>query len=136
NEAVIAELKDAMLDFLEQIGQTADDYDSQLMFFGGDEMSYNNMLLLQKFLQNHADPFESFELIRPVLQLWHTMWTDLCRIHETHWGSPLNNNPATLGYSAKKIGRAPPPNLKKVDYYPSAEFVNLVHDMGMLDCWS
>jgi hypothetical protein len=64
------------------------------------------------------------------------MWTDLCRIFETHWGAPLNHNPATLGHSAKKIGRTPPANLKKVDYYPSDQHLNLVHDICMLDCWS
>ncbi|KAJ7726617.1 hypothetical protein B0H16DRAFT_1735544 [Mycena metata] len=89
---------------------------------GGDGMSYNNMLLLKQFLQNHPDLFESFELLRPVLQLWHLMWTDLCRINDTHWAQ-------------KKIGRAPPANLKKVDYYPSAQLLNLVRDMCMLDCW-
>jgi hypothetical protein len=136
NEASIAELKDAFLDFFEQLGLTEGDYDFRLLFGGGDGMSYNNMLLLQKYLQNHKDAFQSFEILRPVLQLWHTMWTDLCRIFETHWGAPLNDNPATLGHSAKKIGRAPPANLKKVDYYPSAQLLGLVHDMRMLDCWS
>ncbi|KAJ7482408.1 hypothetical protein FB451DRAFT_974699, partial [Mycena latifolia] len=136
NEAYITELKDGFLDFLEQLGQVNGDYDMRLCFGGGDGMSYNNMLLLKKYLQNHADSFQSFELLRPVLQLWHTMWTDLCRIFETHWGAPLNNNPATLGHSAKKIGRAPPSNLKKVDYYPSAQLLNLVHDTRMLDCWA
>ncbi|KAJ7508161.1 hypothetical protein B0H11DRAFT_2185164 [Mycena galericulata] len=101
NEASISELKDGLLDFLE-LGQTEADYDSQLFFGGGDGMSYNNMLLLKKYLQNHKDPFQSFELLRPVLQLWHTFSTDLCRICETHWGDPLNDNPATLGHSAKK----------------------------------
>ncbi|KAJ7267142.1 hypothetical protein C8J57DRAFT_1068065 [Mycena rebaudengoi] len=136
NEASISELKDAFLDFLEQLGMQEDDYDLRLFFGGGDGMSYNNMLLLKKYLQNHKDPFQSFEILHPVLQLWHTMWTDLSRIFETHWGAPLNDNPATLGHSAKKIGRAAPANLKKVDYYPSAQLLNLVHDMRMLDCWS
>ncbi|KAJ7699248.1 hypothetical protein B0H17DRAFT_1256751 [Mycena rosella] len=49
NEASIAELKDGFLDFLEQLGQKDGDYD-----------------------------FRLFELLRPVLQLWHTFWTDLC----------------------------------------------------------
>jgi hypothetical protein len=136
NEASIGELKEAFLDFFEQIGLTEGDYDFRLLFGGGDGMSYNNMLLLKKYLQHHDDAFQSFEILRPILQLWHTMWTDLCRIFETHWGAPLNDNPATLGYSAKKIGRAPPANLKKVDYYPSVQLLTLVHDMRMLDCWA
>lgn len=81
NEAFIPELKDGMLDFLNQIGQTEDDFDFKLWFGGGDGMSYNNMNLVKKYLQNHTEsPFQSFELMVPVLQVWHTMWTDLCRI--------------------------------------------------------
>ncbi|KAJ7480367.1 hypothetical protein B0H11DRAFT_1724975 [Mycena galericulata] len=136
NEAIIPELKDALLDFQQQLGQTEDDYDFKLWFGGGDGMSYNNMLLVKKYLQNHTEsPFQSFELMIPVLQVWHTLWTDLCRIYETHWGGSLNDNPATLGNSAKKIGRPPPANLSKVDYYPAAELLALVHDMRILDCW-
>jgi hypothetical protein len=78
-----------------------------------------------KYLQNHTDPFQSFEQLQPILQLWHLMWTVLCRICETHWGAPPNNNPATLGYSAKKIGWAPALNLKKVGYYPKAQLLSL-----------
>jgi hypothetical protein len=137
NEASIPELKEAFLDFLEQIGQTEDDFDPRLIFAGGDGMSFNNTHLLKKYLQNHSPhAFRSFEILRPVLQIWHTMWTDLCRIFETHWGPSLNDNIATLGHSAKKIGGAPLANLKKVDYYPSAQLLNLVHDMRMLDCWA
>lgn len=135
NEAIIPELKDAFVDFLDQLGQTEEKNDRRLWFGGGDGMSYNNMLLIQKYLQNHKDPFQSFALLQPLLQVWHTMWTDLSRIHETHWGEPLSKNPATLGHSAKKIGRSAPSNLKKVDYYPSAQFIALVHDTRMLDCW-
>ncbi|KAJ7886511.1 hypothetical protein B0H13DRAFT_1889227 [Mycena leptocephala] len=112
NETYIPELKDAMLDFLDQTSQTGQRYDNRLWFAGGDGMSYNNLLLA-----------------------WHTMWTDLCRIHETHWGAPLNDNPASLGNSAKKIGRPAPANLKNVDYYPAADLLALVHDTRMLDCW-
>lgn len=94
------------------------------------------MLLLKKYLQNHVEsPFQSFELMQPILQIWHTSWTDLSAVFETHWGDNLNDDPGTLGNSAKKIGRSPPSNLKKVDYYPSAQLLNLVHDTRMLDCW-
>ncbi|KAJ7433572.1 hypothetical protein B0H11DRAFT_2259264 [Mycena galericulata] len=47
NEASNTELKDGLLDFLNQIGQVDGDYDSRLCFGGGDRMSYNNILLLK-----------------------------------------------------------------------------------------
>lgn len=136
NEAYIPELKDCFIDFLQQLGQTVEDHDFRLWFAGGDGMSFNNMLLLKKYLQNHGDSFENFELMQPILQSWHTMWTDLSRIFSTHWGGIIkNNNPASIGHSAKKIGRPPPPNMKKVDYYPCQQLLNLIHDTRMLDCW-
>src|ERR1700733_3334754 len=98
-------------------------------------MSYNNMLTLKKYLQTHPDPFQRFELMQPVLQVWPTQWTNLSQIFETHLGDPLNNNPATIGWSSKKIGRVPPSNPKKVNYYPEVQLLALVHDTQMLDCW-
>ncbi|KAJ7929444.1 hypothetical protein B0H13DRAFT_2310589 [Mycena leptocephala] len=61
NEASIVELKDAMLDFMEQLGQTQDDYDPGLILGGGDGMSYNNMHLLQKISFKTTDIFGYFE---------------------------------------------------------------------------
>ncbi|KAF8172930.1 hypothetical protein K438DRAFT_1772364 [Mycena galopus ATCC 62051] len=54
-----------------------------------------------------------------------------------YWGrtSGKNTNPASLGHSASKIGRAPPPNLKKIDFYPGSQLLYLVLDARMLDCW-
>ena len=77
NEANIGDLKDGFVDFLEQLGQKDSDYDFRLWFAGGDGMSYNNMLILKKYLQTHPDAFQRFELMQPVLQVWHTQWTNL-----------------------------------------------------------
>jgi hypothetical protein len=90
---------------------------------------------LQKYLQTHPDAFQRFELMRPVLQVWHTQWTNLSQIFKTHLGEPLNNNPATITWSSKEIGWALPSNPKKVDYYPEMELLVLLHDTQMLDCW-
>ncbi|KAF6748295.1 hypothetical protein DFP72DRAFT_1074559 [Ephemerocybe angulata] len=44
-------------------------------------------------------------------------------------------DPSTSGHSSTVIGRAPPANLKKVDYYPAVDLLYLVLDTRMLDCW-
>jgi hypothetical protein len=93
------------------------------------------MIILKQYLQFHDNPFESFELLQPVLSAWHTEWTDLNRIYETHWDSLRSEDPSTLGHSAAQVNRPAPANLKKVDYYPSAEFLYLVLDVRILDCW-
>lgn len=135
NETVTTELKDALVDFLAQTGQKDGDYLKRLFIAGGDGLTFQKMLELQRYLQFHSDPLQSLELLEPVLSLWHTEWTDLSRIFETHWDSILSADPSTLGHSAAQLGRAAPPNLKKVDYYPAAELMYLVLDVRMLDCW-
>jgi hypothetical protein len=135
NEALISDLKDGLVDLLDQMGQKDGDYHFRLCFAGGDGMSYNNMPTLKKYLQTHDDAFQRFEMMQTVLQAWHTMWTDLSHTCETHWGNTLDNNLATLGWSVKKIGWAPPANLKKVDYYPTAQLLSLIHNTQMLNAW-
>lgn len=135
NETVTTELKDALLDFFEQLGQTRENYMRRLMLVGGDGLTYEKIIQLKKYLQCHEDAFESFSFVEPQLELWHTEATDLSRIFETHWGSSLSTDPSTLGHSARKIGRTAPPNMKKVDYYPSAQLAYLVADVRQLDCW-
>ncbi|KAJ7118583.1 hypothetical protein C8R43DRAFT_901373 [Mycena crocata] len=137
-ETIPAELKDGMLDFLEQVGQTRSKYLSRKIIVGGDGLTYAMLLQLQAYLQFHKDPFKSFEILEPQLQVWHTKWTDLIRIFQTHWGRTAgkSTNPASLGHSATKIGRAAPSNMKKVDFYPGSQLLYLVLDARMLDCWS
>jgi hypothetical protein len=135
NETVTTELKDALLDFFSQMGQKQGDYLRRLILVGGDGLTYEKMIILKQYLQFHEDPFENFELLEPVLSSWHTEWTDLSRIYETHWDSLRSEDPSTIGHSAAQVNRPAPPNLKKVDYYPSAEFLYLVLDVRILDCW-
>jgi hypothetical protein len=137
NETITGELKDALLDFFEQLGQTQDNYIRRLVLVGGDGLTYEKFLLLKKYLQFHKDEFQSFEMIEPILELWHTAWTDLSRLYECHWpaGSLDSQDPSTLGHSARLIGRKAPPNLKKVDYYPGVQLAYDVLDSRMLDCW-
>ncbi|KAJ6529412.1 hypothetical protein DFH09DRAFT_934780 [Mycena vulgaris] len=137
-ETITSELKDGLLDFLAQVGQVPTDYIRRKLIIGGDGLSYAMVLQLQAYLQFHQDPFKSFEILEPQLQVWHTKWTDLIRIFQTHFErtSGKSTNPASLGPSAGKIGRTTPSNMKKVEFYPGTQLVNLVLDARMLDCWS
>lgn len=135
NETVTTELKEALVDFLAQMGLKDGEYLNRLIIAGGDGLTFQKMLELQRYLQFHSDPLQSLELLEPVLSLWHTEWTDLSRVFETHWDSILSPDPSTLGHSAAQLGRSAPTNLKKVDYYPAAELMYLVTEVRMLDCW-
>ncbi|KAJ7147592.1 hypothetical protein C8R43DRAFT_889597 [Mycena crocata] len=137
-QTIPSELKEGMVDFLQQVGQTPSKYLPRKMIVGGDGLTYVMLLQLQTYLQFHTDPFKSFEVLEPQLQVWHTKWTDLIRIFQTHWGRTAgkSTNPASLGHSASKIGRSAPSNMKKVEFYPGSQLLYLVLDARMLDCWS
>lgn len=135
NEAVTTELKDAMLDFLEQIGQTPGDYTPRLIPVGGDGLTFEKLVQMKNYLQFQDDKFQRGDLIMPFLETWHTQWTFLSLIYETHFVDALSKDPSTLGHSATKIDQRAPPNLKKVDYYPSLYTAYTVLDARMLDCW-
>jgi len=72
NEVIITDLKDALLDFFAQIGQTREDHLRRLIMVGSDGLTYEKILLLKKYLQLHDNEFESFELVEPALEIWHT----------------------------------------------------------------
>ena len=135
NEAKTTELKDALLDFLGQMGQHDHDYLRKLILASGDGLTYEKLLQLQRYMQFHGDAFQSLELLVPILQLWHLEWTDLSRIYEIHWGDYLSaDDPGTLRNSAVEIGRKEPANLTKVDYYPHMQLAYLILNIRMLDC--
>ncbi|KAI0351471.1 hypothetical protein OH77DRAFT_1416044 [Trametes cingulata] len=135
NETITTELKDGLVDFLEQCGQEPDNYHRRLVLCGGDGLTYEKMLQLKNYLQYHSDPFESLEIVQPVLAPWHTVWTDTSRVIESHWGAYLSPDPSTLGHNAAKIKRRAPPNLRKVDFESGSELVRICFEARVLDCW-
>lgn len=135
NETVTTEFKDALLDFFSQIGQTPESFKPRLLCVGGDGLTYQKMVELKEYLQFHSNDIESFRVMQPVLEWWHTEWTNLSRLYESHWGDSLSQDPSFLGHSAEKIGRKKPSNLKKVDFYTSSDLAFTVLDARILDCW-
>jgi hypothetical protein len=73
-----------MLDFLQQMGQTPERYLKRKLPVGGDGLTYAMLQQLQIYLQFDDYAFKSFEIIEPQLQVWHTKWTDVIRIFQTH----------------------------------------------------
>jgi len=86
NETIITELKDALFDFFfDQMGQHDKQHNRRLTIAGGDGLTF------QKCLSSNA----TSSFIRTIFALsqWHTEWTDLSRVHETHWDSLLSAQP-------------------------------------------
>lgn len=137
-ETIPTELKAALLDFFEQIGQTTGSYLHRKIVVGGDGLTYAMLLQLMHYLQFGADSWRSMEVLEPQLQVWHAKWTNQSRIFQTHWGktSGKRTNPSTLGHSAEKIGRPTPSTLSKVEFYTGSEILFTVLDARLIDCWS
>lgn len=77
-------------------------------------------------LSPEANDFESLRWIYPLLEIWHTKWTDLSRIVRAHWGTI--DDPSSLA-SVAKISNCPTPtDLRKVDFFEGSHLVNLSLD--------
>ena len=135
SETATRELKEGLLDFLEQMGQTPDDYQRRVVLAGGDGLTFEQMGNLKRLMQTQDGPFKTFEILQPYLQLWHTEWTDLCQLFTAHFGEDQSADPSTLGHSSAKTGFKRPANLAKIDYYPGSHHLYRVFDARVLDCW-
>lgn len=135
NEAVTTDLRDIVVDMLEQVGQHKDDYTRRLIPVGGDGLTFEKLVDLQNKMQWQNTAYERFDLVYPFLETWHTEWTFLSLLFETHWDDALTGDPSKLGHSATKINQKGPSNLKKVDFYPASYLAYVILDGRMLDCW-
>ncbi|KAH9915098.1 uncharacterized protein B0H18DRAFT_1125064 [Fomitopsis serialis] len=135
NENIMTELRDALVDFMEQVGQDEENYQQRLLFIGGDGLTFERLQQIKQYLDDQTTAYRRFDIIMPFLEIWHTIWTHLSSVFETHWGNELTKDPSKLGHSAHKIGQKTPSNLKKVDYYAASHLLYIVLDTRMLDCW-
>ena len=135
NETSSTDLRDGLVDFLEQMGQTPDNHHDRITLVGGDGLTFEQLGNLKHMLQHQDQPFKNFEIVQPYLQLWHTEWTDLCRLFVAHFGEDGSNDPSTIGHSSAKINFKRPANLAKVDYYPGSHHLYRILDARILDCW-
>ncbi|OSC96922.1 hypothetical protein PYCCODRAFT_1335561, partial [Trametes coccinea BRFM310] len=135
NESISTDLRDTLVDFLAQMGQTEDRFSRRLIPVGGDGLTFEKLVQIKNQLQFQDSEFRRFDIIFPFLETWHTEWTYLSTIFEVHWGRRFTDDPSALGHSAAKIDQKEPSNLKKVDYYPGLYVAYLVLDARILDCW-
>ncbi|KAF9053425.1 hypothetical protein BJ165DRAFT_1339856 [Panaeolus papilionaceus] len=139
SETNTTELKDALLDFLQQMGVKEDGDTAsheKIILTGGDGLTFQRVQEVQRYLQFHPNPVANLSLLEPVLSMWHTEWTDMTRIFHLFLDSVHNPDPSSLGHSASKIGRASKLSTdKKVDFYLGSELLKLITDARMLDIW-
>lgn len=116
-----------------QMGVTKETLNNTLHIFSGDGKTFNMLHLLKKLHAAEEDDFNSFRWMVPLLELWHTKWTDVSRIVRTHWGS--NDAPNSLATVARLAEYRTPPDMRKVDFYEGSHLINLTLDAHLLNCW-
>jgi hypothetical protein len=134
NQTKYSEFAAALYDLLACVGQRKGNNQRKMWLLGGDGKTYELLIALINLLQFQEDDVESLRLLRPCLELFHLIWTDLTRLCDTHWGSTVSQDPSTLGKNANEIHRKQP-NLKKVEYYSTSSLAFLVLQAQLLDAW-
>ncbi|KIJ11608.1 hypothetical protein PAXINDRAFT_157256 [Paxillus involutus ATCC 200175] len=111
-------------------------YEPRILIMSGDGKTFDQLLWLKRYLIVHEGDLESLWCLMPMLELWHTKWTELSRLVRHHWGGEnFMHNTTTLGCMANHASCPTPANLRKVDFYNGAHLVNLVLNANLLNCW-
>ncbi|KAA1474511.1 hypothetical protein DENSPDRAFT_781882 [Dentipellis sp. KUC8613] len=135
NETTTHGMKDALMDFLKQLGIDEETFDNKLFFFTGDGKTFEGVNKIKRYLGSQPGNFKSLRFVVAGLELWHTKWTDLSRICSGKWGAAYPNDPSTLDHFARAIGIPKPSDLKKVDFYTYARLIEIVVRAHILHCW-
>ncbi|KAG6915753.1 hypothetical protein DXG01_010020 [Tephrocybe rancida] len=136
DEIHVQGMKQGVLDFFSvQMGIDKETLANRCFVKSGDGKTFDQLHKLKKYLAAESGDFESFRWLVPLLELWHTKWTDLSRVARGHWGKDFPNDPSTLAFAAKQAACPTPSDLRKVDFYDGAHIVNLTLDANLLNIW-
>ncbi|KAF9066187.1 hypothetical protein BDP27DRAFT_1546360 [Rhodocollybia butyracea] len=115
NEPETQGMKRAIDDFNSQIGYPHNAAETLLEWVGGDGETLQNKILTPEG--------------------WHVRSTGINAISENHFGPANSSDPSSLSMLFHAIGLKRPPNLKKVDFYPTTKGCKVVWTSMILDCW-
>lgn len=130
NEMNVQEMKEAVNDFAAQLGISEETINGRCWPFSGDGKTFDVLLRIRKLLSPEESTFESFRWMVPMLEIWHTKWTNMSGVVRDHYGD--YTDPSSLASQAKTAGCPPIPNLRKVDFYEGQHLINVVLDANVL----
>ena len=111
-------MKDAVIDFLDiQMGINKDTLSRQPISFSDDGKIFDMLHCLIKYLSMHPDDFDLLRCLFPILDLWHTKWTDFSYIIRASWDKVNKDNLSTLSCFANVVELFLPSDLQKVNFY-------------------
>ena len=135
DEMTVQGMNAAIQDFLRQMGLTDETLRDRLLFFSGDGKTFDQLQKVKKYMSPHETNLESLRFLVPMLELWHTKWTNLCRTLCASWGKDHPKDPSTLGCLAAAIEMNAPSDLQKVPFYDGAHLLDLALDAHLINCW-
>ncbi|KAI0311082.1 hypothetical protein OF83DRAFT_1069420 [Amylostereum chailletii] len=136
DEMHIQGMKQAVDNFLgTQMGIDESNLDGRILILSGDGKTFDQLLRLKRLLISEDGDFASLRCLVPLLELWHTKWTDLCRSIRAGWGKDAPSDPSTLARFAKETECPTPSDLRKVDFYDGEHILNLALDSHILVIW-
>ncbi|KAJ6628483.1 hypothetical protein B0H10DRAFT_2209395 [Mycena sp. CBHHK59/15] len=126
----------AILDFLKQMGLDEKALEGLIFMARGDGASIAAMWRIKKFLAAHPSHYKAFRnLVPPGPEAWHTRWTKLNAMAANYYGPASSADPSSLSKSSTAAGAKRPVNLKKVDFFPTSQSMQLFFKARVLDCW-
>ncbi|KAF9528832.1 hypothetical protein CPB83DRAFT_929056 [Crepidotus variabilis] len=134
DEMRVQGLSDGIQDFASvQLGVTPENLKNTVSVWSGDGKTFGMYHLMKKMKAIEPNDFDSFRWLVPLLELWHTKWTDLSRIIRLHWGT--TDDPASLASIARLLNLHTPADLRKVDFYDGSYLLNIALEAHLLSCW-
>ena len=67
NEASSTDLREGLVDFLKQVGQTPEHHHPRIVLVGGDGLTFEQLVKLKQLAQFQDPPFKNFKIIQPYL---------------------------------------------------------------------
>ncbi|KII85951.1 hypothetical protein PLICRDRAFT_115567 [Plicaturopsis crispa FD-325 SS-3] len=137
DEMTVQGMKEAVVDFLDaQMGISDEEkLANRICIFSGDGKTFDQLIKVMKYLVSEKSDLSSLRCVVPMLELWHTKWTDLSRVMRQHWGEGCKDDPSTLAHLAELAECPVPSDLRKVDFNSGAHTVDLCLDAHLLNCW-
>ncbi|KAJ3488897.1 hypothetical protein NLI96_g2538 [Meripilus lineatus] len=136
NEVSLKGMKEALADIIDQTGITEDALKTKLHFMSGDGKSFQTMGDLKKIISDQRSKDKTLIGVVEILELWHTKWTELCRILSNQFGSKdIRKDPSSLRFVGQVIGIPPPASFTNADFYKSSQLLNIALRAHVLRFW-
>lgn len=136
NEMTPAGMKQAIADHFLQRGIDRDTHKGRIYIHSGDGKTFDMYLKLQKYLSTHENDIEALRCLLPMLETWHTKWTDLSRTIRASLGKDApDSDPSTLKAFARETNCKVPTDPHKIDFYEGKHLLELAFNAHILVLW-